>query len=375
MVADLKPTHRRLKVTAERLGFSRQQPLESPSPLRSIPCGAPAHRYCVVASGQILAESVLEIPRASAAWLTSIPHYARAGVVYRAYSIRNSAMGDHETASPRCNIDETHGHRGIILHRAQLIIAETPSASLATTAWQNLGPIYCGDGRVVTDGKAPRAKHGSEPRATVRKKITKDDGRIDWHAPAIEIERQVRAYQSVPGTHTRLGDFNREGVEGRSPWKGVPVTPVELLPDFIGRPPHPGGVRSQELQPANSSAFRITRFCEAMNQKWDPFGLISAGASSKRQEDRTMKIRWTILAWWRMGASDLRFPGFGDYVYSSGTDARDIGYFRGPLASYGIGCIPLRTDCVGTLPMWTIPGVHILTDRGMDGCWLVLGER
>jgi methionyl-tRNA formyltransferase len=35
--------------------------------------------------------------------------------------------------------------------------------------------------------------------------ITKADGRIDWHKPAIRLEREVRAYNGWPRSQARLG--------------------------------------------------------------------------------------------------------------------------------------------------------------------------
>jgi len=110
---------------------------------------------------------------------------------------------------------------------------------------------------LIADGKAPRAKQ-DETRATYAKKITKDDGRIDWTRSAVEIERQVRAFNPWPGTHTRLGDmllkvWKVEVVEG------ISGNPGELLPNFTVATSQ-GGVRIQELQPANSKRMPVDAF-------------------------------------------------------------------------------------------------------------------
>ncbi len=41
-------------------------------------------------------------------------------------------------------------------------------------------------------------------RATYSRKLTKSDGIIDWQKPAIQIEREIRAYINWPKSHTRL---------------------------------------------------------------------------------------------------------------------------------------------------------------------------
>jgi methionyl-tRNA formyltransferase len=37
---------------------------------------------------------------------------------------------------------------------------------------------------------------------TYARKLKKEDGRIDWTKPAIELERQIRAFNPWPGTFT-----------------------------------------------------------------------------------------------------------------------------------------------------------------------------
>jgi methionyl-tRNA formyltransferase len=42
--------------------------------------------------------------------------------------------------------------------------------------------------------------------ATYSSKLSKEDGVIDWHKPAIEIERQIRAFIEWPKSRTTIGD-------------------------------------------------------------------------------------------------------------------------------------------------------------------------
>lgn len=41
-----------------------------------------------------------------------------------------------------------------------------------------------------------------DTQATFTKILTKEDGKIDWHKPAVEIERQIRALAEWPGAYT-----------------------------------------------------------------------------------------------------------------------------------------------------------------------------
>lgn len=55
-------------------------------------------------------------------------------------------------------------------------------------------------------------------RATHSRKLTKEDGRIDWGKPAEEIEREIRAFQGWPGSYTELAG------------KEVTITKAHALP-------------------------------------------------------------------------------------------------------------------------------------------------
>ena len=55
-----------------------------------------------------------------------------------------------------------------------------------------------------------------ESRATYSKLISKEDGEMDWHSPAIELWRRVRAYNPWPGCYTW--------------WKGKRLKVHEVIP-------------------------------------------------------------------------------------------------------------------------------------------------
>ena len=55
-------------------------------------------------------------------------------------------------------------------------------------------------------GDFPRRPQ-DESQVTHARKLTKEDGRVDWTKPAIEIERQIRAFTPWPGAFAYLGDL------------------------------------------------------------------------------------------------------------------------------------------------------------------------
>ena len=259
---DLKPAPPPVKVVAERLGLLVQQPLKirEPAAIDSLRAAQP-DLIIVVAYGQILPKSVLEFPRLGCVNVHTslLPRWRGAAPIQ--YAILH---GDHETGVTTMYMDEHMDTGDIILQRAQLIHADDTSATLHDRLAKLGADLLVETVRLVAEGKAPRAKQ-DETRVTHAKKITKEDGRIDWTRSAVEIERQVRAFNPWPGTHTHLGDlllkvWKVEVVEG------VSGNPGELLPDFIVATSQ-GGVRIQELQPANSKRMPTDAFLRGHESK------------------------------------------------------------------------------------------------------------
>jgi len=252
---ELKPAPPPVKVAAERLGLTVQQPLKirEPAAIDSLRAARP-DLITVVAYGQILPKSVLQIPHLGCVNVHTslLPRWRGAAPIQ--YAILH---GDHETGVTTMYMDEHMDTGDIILQRAQLIHADDTSATLHDRLAKLGADLLVETVGLIAQGKAPRTEQ-DETRATLAKKITKEDGRIDWTRSAVEIERQVRAFNPWPGTHTRAGDlllkvWKVEVVEG------VSGNPGEVLADFIVATGQ-GGVRIRELQPANSKRMPVDAF-------------------------------------------------------------------------------------------------------------------
>ncbi len=252
---ELKPAPPPVKVAAERLGLTVQHPLKirEPVAIDSLRAARP-DLITVVAYGQILPKSVLQIPHLGCVNVHTslLPRWRGAAPIQ--YAILH---GDHETGVTTMYMDEHMDTGDIILQRAQLIHADDTSATLHDRLAKLGADLLVETVGLIAQGKAPRTEQ-DETRATLAKKITKEDGRIDWTRSAVEIERQVRAFNPWPGTHTRAGDlllkvWKVEVVEG------VSGNPGEVLADFIVATGQ-GGVRIRELQPANSKRMPVDAF-------------------------------------------------------------------------------------------------------------------
>jgi methionyl-tRNA formyltransferase len=249
----LQPTP--VEQEARRLGIAVITPrtLKTPEALAEFSAHH-ADAAVVVAYGMILPQAILDAPRLGCFNLHAslLPRWRGAAPIQ--YAILH---GDHETGVTTMYMDEHMDTGDIILQRAQLIHVDDTSATLHDRLAKLGADLLVETVSLIAEGKAPRAKQ-DETRATYAKKITKDDGRIDWTRSAVEIERQVRAFNPWPGTHTRLGDlllkvWKIEVVEG------VSGNPGELLSGFIVATSQ-GGVRIQELQPANSKRMPVDAF-------------------------------------------------------------------------------------------------------------------
>ena len=165
--------------------------------------------------------------------------------------------GDRETGVTTMYMDEHLDTGDIILQRAEPIRADDTSATLHDRLAKLGAGLLVETVTRIEQGTAPRIKQ-DESCATYAKKLTKEDGRIDWTRHAVEIERQIRAFDPWPGAYTQDGDLLLKI------WKAQVVEnasgkPGELLPGFIVATGQ-GGLRILELQPAGSKRMSFDAF-------------------------------------------------------------------------------------------------------------------
>jgi methionyl-tRNA formyltransferase len=152
----------------------------------------------VVAYGQILPESILSIPRFGCVNVHTslLPKYR--GVAPIQWAVLND---ESETGVTIMKMDAGLD-TGDILTEARTPISDTDNAQTLHDRLAKLGadllvrtiPEYVG-GRI-----APRAQPSEG--VSYARKITKEDGRIDWTRPAREIWNRVRAFTPWPGAFT-----------------------------------------------------------------------------------------------------------------------------------------------------------------------------
>jgi len=252
---ELKPAPSPVKVVAERLGLPIQQPLKIRDTAAVVALGATRpDLIVVVAYGQILPKSVLEIPRQGCVNVHTslLPRWRGAAPIQ--YAILH---GDRETGVTTMFMDERMDTGDIILQRAQLIHADDTSAALHDRLAKLGADVLVETVDLINRGNVPRTKQ-EESRATYAKKLTKEDGRIEWKKSAVELERQVRAFDPWPSAYTHCGGLLLKIWKARVV-EGAGGQPGELLPGLVVAAGQ-GGLRILVLQPANGKRMNAEAF-------------------------------------------------------------------------------------------------------------------
>lgn len=154
----------------------------------------------VVAYGQILSRAVLDVPRLACLNIHAslLPRHRGAAPIQAA--IRD---GDWESGITIMFMDEGLDTGDMLLMERLPITPEDTGGrlhdKLALLAPSALEPAL----DLLAAGKAPREKQ-DESKVTHVRKLTRQDGRLDWNKPAIELERLVRAFTPWPGTSCLL---------------------------------------------------------------------------------------------------------------------------------------------------------------------------
>ncbi len=229
-----------VKVTAAELGLPVSQPVKVRDAVEEVRAARP-DLIIVVAYGQILPKSILEIPPRGCinVHASLLPRWRGASPIQHAI-----LHGDRETGVTTMFINERMDAGDIILQRAEPIrpddTAGTLHNRLAPLGAQLLAETLAGN----CDPSASRGlgfprRPQDESRATYARKLTKEDGRVDWTKPAIEIERQIRAMNPWPGTFAFWGDLL------------VKIWKAEVVDDQL---------RILEVQPANGKRMSFEAF-------------------------------------------------------------------------------------------------------------------
>ncbi len=200
-----------VKLSAQKLGLSVLQPdtLKTPATLEMFK-SLNANLAVCVAYGKIIPKEILDIfPKGILNIHPSLlPKYRGPSPIQTA--ILN---GDEETGVTIMLLDEETDHGKVVTQQKITfpLLAESYAAAHnpATEGGQALSEKLSKIGAQLLIDTLPEWLAGTIPahtqehtKATFTKMLEREDGRIDWHKPAEQIERMVRAYDIWPGTFT-----------------------------------------------------------------------------------------------------------------------------------------------------------------------------
>jgi methionyl-tRNA formyltransferase len=154
----------------------------------------------VMAYGQILPRSVLEIPPVACLNLHAslLPRHRGAAPIQAAI-----VAGDRDSGITVMYMDEGLDTGDILLQSRLEIAADETGGSLHDRLGQ-IAPASLDDALThLQKGNAPRIPQDSSA-ATYAPKLEREDGRIDWTEPAASIERKIRAFNPWPGAFALL---------------------------------------------------------------------------------------------------------------------------------------------------------------------------
>ncbi len=156
----------------------------------------------VMAYGQILPRSVLEIPRLACLNLHAslLPKHRGAAPIQAAI-----LAGDEETGITVIYMDEGLDTGDMLLEKKLQISPDETGGSLHDRLAE-LAPAALMEALGFLGQPDPPRTPQATAEATYARKLTREDGKIDWADAAEMIERKIRAFDPWPGAFTQLTD-------------------------------------------------------------------------------------------------------------------------------------------------------------------------
>lgn len=234
-----------VKVAAQELGLEVFQPerIRAPEAVHRLTAAAP-ELIVVVAYGQIVPRSVLEIPPRGVlnVHASLLPRHRGAAPVNHAI-----LAGDRMTGVTIMRLDELLDH-GPVLATRETEIGPGEDAVALGGRLALMGAELLVDVLARQDDLQPVEQ--DHAAATQAPKLSREDGELDWSLAADEIDRRVRALQPWPGVTLPLGGRRVKVLRGRPlTGSGRPGAVLAAGRDGVEVAAGQGSYLLQEVQP------------------------------------------------------------------------------------------------------------------------------
>ena len=223
----------------------------------------------VVAYGLLLPPTVLETPRLGCVNVHAslLPRWRGAAPIHRAV-----LAGDAESGVTIMQMDVGLDTGDMLLKGATPIDARDTTATLHDRLAAMGGGLLVEVTDQLAEGRATPEPQ-DDALANYAKKLTKEEGRIDWSRPAAELDRQVRAFDPFPVAYTPWNDGNlrvwaAEPIDGG----GEPGRVIAASKAGIDVATGKGALRITHLQPPGKKAMAAADFLNAHDLTGTTFG-------------------------------------------------------------------------------------------------------
>ena len=207
----------------------------------------------VVAYGHILRRELLQLPPRGMinVHASLLPRFRGAAPIQHAI-----LAGDRETGVSIMRMEEGLDS-GPVLHRVSTPIADDETGGTLTRRLAELGATALVETVSLITAGLERAQPQNDALATYAPKIGRETARLAWEQEAPSLERQIRAFDPVPGAWTSLGDtpvklFGATPAVG-SGAPGTVLTATDRLVVACGS----GAVAVREAQPAGKTRIPV----------------------------------------------------------------------------------------------------------------------
>ena len=207
----------------------------------------------VVAYGHILRREVLDAPARGMVNVHAslLPRFRGAAPIQHAI-----LAGDRETGISIMRMEEGLDS-GPVIHRVSTPIGDGETAGALTDRLAALGASALVEALSLMSAGGGVLQPQDAAAATYAPKISRDQARLDWHRDAASVERQVRAFDPMPGAWTLL-DGAPVKLFGALPAVGSGEAGIVLAAaDRLVVAAGTGAVAVREVQPAGRNRLTV----------------------------------------------------------------------------------------------------------------------